>query len=44
MKKEKKEVYEAPKIEFIEFELEEGIAVSGGDGGVIGDSEYFGGF
>jgi hypothetical protein len=37
MKKEKKEVYEAPTIE-------EGIAVSGGDGGAAGDNEFFGGF
>lgn len=44
MKKEKKEVYETPTIEFIEFELEEGIAVSGGDGGAAGDNEFFGGF
>jgi len=43
MKKEKKEVYEVPMIEFIEFELEEGIAVSGGDGGAAGDNEFFGG-
>jgi len=39
--KERKEVYETPVIEFVVFELEEGIAVSG----VGGDNEFFeGGF
>lgn len=41
MRKEKKEVYESPQIEVIEFELEDSIAASGdfGSGTFCGGEE-----
>lgn len=44
MKEEKKEIYQSPQIEVIEFELEDSIAASGDMGpGVTCGDEMFGG-
>lgn len=44
MKKKQKEIYESPRIEVIEFELEDSIAVSGDSSGVGCGEEMYGGF